>query len=188
MLSEDNAKRPGSGASYDPYAASLRGERDGTAGEEYDRPLSAADGVARPVPAPDPVTRTSPAPGDSDTPSPVPDAAPDAVGELRVRVTTARGALPVPGAHVLVTRCGEGGVCAACETDESGLSRLFILPTESAVHSLIGVPPPCARYDVEVIAEGFEPASFSAVPVYEGVTSVQCAELIPRPAGGARRE
>ena len=110
-----------------------------------------------------------------------------ATGSLRVRVTTARGALPVCGAHVFVTRCGEGGVCAACETDESGLSRSFILPTESAEHAVIGEPPPCARYDVEVLAEGFEPASFAAVPVYAGVTSVQCAELVPRPAGGARR-
>ena len=110
-----------------------------------------------------------------------------ATGSLRVRVTTARGALPVCGAHVLVTRCGEGGVCAACETDESGLSRPFILPTESAEHAVIGEPPPCARYDVEVIAEGFESALFAAVPVYAGVTSVQCAELVPRAAGGARR-
>ena len=52
----------------------------------------------------------------------------------------------------------------------------------------IGEAPPCARYDIEVLADGFEPATFCSVPVYEGVTSIQCAEMIPRPAGGAMRE
>ena len=117
-----------------------------------------------------------------------------AFGELRVRVTTARGALPVCGAQVYVMPCdtggkdgSRGGVAAACETDESGLSRLFRLPTERVGNGTAGEAPPCLRYDVEVLAEGFEPAYFCAVPVYEGVTSLQCAELIPKAAGGVRR-
>lgn len=176
MLSDDNAKRPRDGAAYDPYAALIRDDRFG-AGEPYDRPLSAPDEAARSSPAPYDASLR----GDSDgSPN-------DAVGTLEVRVTCARGALPVAGAHVFVSPSGSGGVCAACETDVSGLSRLFELPTESAADSAIGEPPPCVRYDVEVLAEGFEPASFSAVPVYEGVTSIQCAELIPKIAGGARR-
>ena len=135
-------------------------------------------------PKPDPYVRPDASPyGDA----PAPDASPEAYGALRVRVTTARGALPVCGATVLVSPCGSGGVCAACATDDSGLSRLFRLPTESVEGAKPGEAPPCARYDVEVLAAGFEPATFVSVPVYAGVTSVQCAELIPHAADGVLR-
>ena len=143
-----------------------------------------AGGVGFPDVAPkaDPYARPSPA-AESGTASPE-TSRDEAFGSLRVRVTTARGALPVCGATVFVSPCG-GGVCAACATDDSGLSRLFRLPTESLGGANLGEAPPCARYDVEVLAEGFEPAAFVSVPIYEGVTSVQCAELIPSAAGGA---
>ena len=147
--------------------------------DPYARPLGSPDGAAEG----DPYSRPSAPPDDANA---RPDA-PEAYGVLRVRVTTARGALPVCGAHVFVSPCAGGGVCAACTTDDSGLSRAFSLPTVSASLSAIGEAPPCARYDVEVLAEGFEAATFAAVPVYDGVTSLQCAELIPKAAGGARR-
>ena len=99
-----------------------------------------------------------------------------AYGALKVRATTARGALPVCGALVIVERCG-GGASAVGRTDESGCSRVFELETKPAA---IGESPACVRYDVEVIADGFDPADFHALPIYEGVTTLQCAELVPK--------
>ena len=155
-------------------------------------PNAAPDAAPNAAPTGDPYIRPDPAPDGAlalrDGALALPDASPGgAFGSLRVRVACARGALPVCGAHVFVLPCGGGGVCAACETDDSGMTRLFTLPTESVAGSKIGEAPPCARYDIEVLAEGFEPATFVSVPVYEGVTSSQYAELIPRAAGGVLR-
>ena len=100
-------------------------------------------------------------------------------GSLRVRATCARGALPVRGAAVFVEKCG-GGVTAAGMTDESGLTRTFELETKPLSGASPGESVPCERYDVEIRAEGFEPAERHAVAIYEGVTSSLCAELVPK--------
>lgn len=112
-------------------------------------------------------------------------------GSLQVRTTTARGALPVSGALIFISRTdgGEvGGVMSANQTDESGLSRVFMLPTKSVEGAAIGEEVPNVRYNVEVIAEGFEPMLFLALPIYSGITSVQNAELVPNLGGGILNE
>lgn len=112
-------------------------------------------------------------------------------GSLQVRTTTAKGALPVSGALVFISRTDGGdvsGVISANQTDESGLSRVFMLPTKSAEGAQIGEDVPNVRYNVEIIAEGFEPAIFLALPIYSGITSLQSAELVPNLGGGVLNE
>ncbi len=108
-------------------------------------------------------------------------------GALQVRAMTAKGALPVDGALVLVSRTDGGdisGVISTRYTDESGLTQVILLPTVSAQGSKIGEPVPSVRYNVEILAEGFEPSLFIALPIYSGITSLQNAELVPDLGGG----
>lgn len=112
-------------------------------------------------------------------------------GALQVRVMTAKGALPVGGALVLVSRTDGndvGGVISTRRTDESGLTQVIMLPTASVEGAKIGEAVPNVRYNVEIIAEGFEPALFIALPIYSGVTSLQSAELVPNLGGGIMNE
>ena len=109
-------------------------------------------------------------------------------GALQVRVMTAKGALPVGGALVLVSRTDGndvGGVISTRRTDESGLTQVIMLPTASVEGAKIGEAVPNVRYNV---AEGFEPALFIALPIYSGVTSLQSAELVPNLGGGIMNE
>lgn len=115
-------------------------------------------------------------------------------GALQVRVMTARGALPVSGATVLISRTdgndmGDlGGVISTRLTDASGLTQVIMLPTVSAAGAKIGEAVPSVRYNVEILAEGFEPALFIALPIYSGITSLQNAELVPGLGGGIVNE
>ena len=102
-------------------------------------------------------------------------------GGLIVEVKTARGALPVENARVEI-RSGDT-LLYTLFTDRNGRTERVSLSAPSIGLSLRpGVPNAFALYSVAVAKNGFHPFSFSSVPVFAGITSIQPAELIPENA------
>lgn len=104
------------------------------------------------------------------------------LGYLKAFVTTARGALPVPNAQVIVTRLidNEELLEQVARTDMSGYSPLFTLPAVSGIYSLSPDNiAPFTFYNMYVRAEGFYPILLREIPMYGGITAVQPVDLIP---------
>ena len=105
-------------------------------------------------------------------------------GYLIVRVTTARGAIPLEDALVSIRggTAETSGVIRTLKTDSDGKTPRVSLPTPEL--SLSGAPgevKPYATYNVDVFKEGFIPAFFHSVPVFPTVLSIQPAVLAPIP-------
>ncbi len=104
------------------------------------------------------------------------------LGYLKAFVTTARGALPVSNAQVIITRIinEEELLEQVARTDISGYSPLFTLPAVSAVYSLSpDNATPFTYYNMYVRADGFYPILLREIPMYGGITAVQPVDLIP---------
>lgn len=104
-------------------------------------------------------------------------------GTARFRTYTARGALPVKGAKIVVSReiGGKQHIFYTLTTDESGQTPIISLPAppkelseapESAVL-------PYATYNAQVTADGFDEVLINSMPIFEGVQSVQRVALVP---------
>ena len=103
-----------------------------------------------------------------------------------VRVTTARGAIPLEDAQVRIRREDpqDSGILYALRTDRDGLTKKVTLSTPPLSNSESpqgGVP--YATYGVDVFKEGYAPLSFHNVPVFPGVVSVQPAVMVPSEGG-----
>ncbi len=115
-------------------------------------------------------------------------------GRLLFQVSTAGGAIPLPGAEVTVRRLrsltsGEGGeVVSILFTDEDGKTRVLPLPApaKSLSQSPLGegMPAPYSLYDADVRMGGFYDQSYTRIPIFDGITSIQHATLIPLPDNG----
>ena len=114
----------------------------------------------------------------------------DRVGYLIIRATTARGAIPLEGAEVNVytyspdTEREGGGVIASRITDRSGNTSLIPLPAPPRDNSLTpqsGKKPPYFAYTVDVRLDGYMAQQYINVPIFEGITAIQEADLIPLP-------
>ena len=115
------------------------------------------------------------------------DTAPTGRGFLQVRVSTARDALPVQDASVVVSYRtpdgeGEGQALYSAITDRSGLTPVLSLPApDPALADKPGLGTPYLEYRVRVSAPRFLTQIFEGVPVFGGVTTVQPAALEPSP-------
>ncbi len=104
-------------------------------------------------------------------------------GTLRFRTYTARNALPVEGARVLVTKVIGGSRHTFYDllTDSSGQTQVLEMPAPSGELSqspTVSVQP-YALYDADITAEGYIPVSVRSLPVFEGILSVQRIALVP---------
>ncbi len=115
-------------------------------------------------------------------------------GRLLFQVSTAGGAIPLPDAEVTVRRLrslttGEGGeVIAVLYTDGDGKTEAIRLPApaKSLSQNPIrdGGAAPYALYDADVHMDGFYNLLYSRIPVFDGITSIQHATLVPLPENG----
>ena len=112
-------------------------------------------------------------------------------GYVVVRATTARGAIPLEGALVEIYDYGEeftegrGDVIGVYKTNASGLTEKIQLPAPSRSLSMSpGNGKSFSTYNIRVSKEGYAPTNYINVPVFEGITAVQSAELIPLSANG----
>ena len=136
-----------------------------------------AERLPEPAPAlaPDPEL---PAPAPEPTPAP----SPDGVGTLVAAVTTAREALPVAGADVMLSRRDAQGthLLYFLETDRSGRTPVMQLPAPAASQSESpGSAAPYAVYDLRVFADGYVPAVQTDVRVFGGTAGTIPITLIP---------
>lgn len=104
-------------------------------------------------------------------------------GSVQFRTYTARNALPVAGAKIIVTKAigGKPHTFYTLTTDISGQTEEVILPAPPVALSQkpdSGVQP-YSLYDADITAEGFRPVNVRGLPVFEGILSVQRAAMIP---------
>ena len=112
-------------------------------------------------------------------------------GYIIVRVSTARGAIPLEGATVTVRNydpefeAGRGDIIAVYTTNSSGLTERFALPAPPRELSMSpGNGKSYQSYNLTVTKDGYGNQEYINVPVFEGITAVQNADLIPLPENG----
>ena len=106
-------------------------------------------------------------------------------GYLIVQVSTAGGAIPLPGALVTIrdydpeTEPDRGNVIASFYTDRSGRTPQLALPAPSRTLSQAPGSPmlPYALYSVDVKADRYFENYYAAVPIFDGIVAVQPAVL-----------
>ena len=111
---------------------------------------------------------------------------PDSVGYMIVRVTTARGAIPLEGATVIVSDYfpedvkERGNAIYTLTTNSSGLTDKFALPAPPRELSQSpGNGKSYQTYNIAVAKDGYYQQNYINAPVFEGITSIQSADMIP---------
>ncbi len=105
------------------------------------------------------------------------------VGYLIVKVSTASGAIPIENASVIVQ--GKDGnnqdVLLSHLTDMDGLTTKITLPAPQKELSETPSPSsaPYSLYNIDVFKEGYYPQHYNGVPIFQGVTAIQNARIIP---------
>ena len=109
-------------------------------------------------------------------------------GYLILHATTARGAIPLEGAQVDVFNQlpdltdGRGNLLISVSTGRDGNTPLIPLPAPARSNSLTpngtGVPP-FSTYLIDIRQEGYFAQQYINVPIFDGITAIQPADLIP---------
>ena len=114
-------------------------------------------------------------------------------GYLIIRATTARGAIPLEGAEVNVYDLlpdltpGRGNLIVSVSTDRDGNTVPIPLPAPPRSLTLTpqnGQQPPFSTYLVDVRLDGSFAQQYINVPIFDGITAIQQAELIPLTENG----
>ena len=108
-------------------------------------------------------------------------------GYLIVRASTALGAIPVAGATVSIRKDlsgtlspERGDVIRITTTDRDGRTERIELDAPPRSQSMQpGGAFPYATYNIDVEAPGYYRLFFNNVPIYDSITSIQPAMLIP---------
>ncbi len=107
-------------------------------------------------------------------------------GYLVVRVSTASGAIPLTGAQVTVRGEDEDNrdFYRSAYSGASGLTEKIALP--APLRSLSESPSitgerPYALYSIDVFSEGYVDLFLVKVPIFDTITSIQGANMIPKP-------
>ena len=92
-----------------------------------------------------------------------------AEGFLKVRVSTARGAIPLQGAKVAVrgTTADNSGIVALLTTDSGGLTPTLALPAPAKADS--GSPgnvKPFSEYNLEISLDGYQTQYYYNLPIF----------------------
>ena len=127
-----------------------------------------------------------PIPPTSDRPQP-------SEGRLIVHVTTARGAIPIEGALVTVSKYEKGfeeiraDVIHATVSGRDGNTEPITLEAPPLSTSLSpGSPAPFSVYNLDVRLEGYRGQSYIALPIFAGITAIQPVDMIPLSENGIR--
>ena len=104
------------------------------------------------------------------------------VGYIVVKVSTARGVIPLENAAVIIRgdTPDTSGIIHSTSTNSDGLTERITLPTPAK--SLSGAPEnikPYATYNIDVFKDGSIPLYFRNVPVFASILSVQPAVMVP---------
>ena len=108
-------------------------------------------------------------------------------GYLVVQVTTASNAIPLANAEVTIRRSnGEGGaVLFELRSGNDGRTERVGLPAPPRAESMRPTAArPYAMYNIEVKLADYENAFYQNVPVFDGITAIQQANMVPVPESG----
>ncbi|MBO5938477.1 MAG: hypothetical protein J6Q82_03145 [Clostridia bacterium] len=108
----------------------------------------------------------------------------DSIGYLQVKVTTARGAIPLADATVILrgNTPETSGVMLSLRTDRDGKTERISLPTPPISESETpNGATPFAVYNVDVSKEGYLPLSIENIPIFPSILSIQPAVMLPAP-------
>ena len=107
-------------------------------------------------------------------------------GYLVVRVATANGAIPIVGAQVTVRGAEESNsdYYRSFYSGASGLTQKITL--SAPLRSLSEEPSvtgarPYSLYSIDVFYDGYKDLFFVNVPIFDTITSIQPANMIPKP-------
>lgn len=104
-------------------------------------------------------------------------------GSIAFRIYTAREALPVVGAEVVISKIfgGKPYVFKTAITDVSGQTAPFTLPAPEKSLSLGSGNKiqPFALYDAVISKKGYVVVKITGIPVFDGVNSVQRTAMVP---------
>ena len=109
---------------------------------------------------------------------------PESLGYLIVKVSTARGAIPLEGATVNIRGSDKAnsGVLFSLRTDRDGKTERISLPTPPrSASEAPGNSAPYATYHIDVFQDGYIPLAFHNVPIFPSIVSIQPAVMIPSP-------
>ena len=111
-------------------------------------------------------------------------------GYMIVKVATAGGAIPIERASVII-RGGEeqtSDILFSFLTDKDGLIPRVPLPAPSKEQSQSpsNGTRPFSTYNIDVLKEGYYPQYYQNVPVFDGISAVQTANIIPLSEGGQK--
>ncbi len=115
-----------------------------------------------------------------------PSTPPTDVGYLIVKVSTARGAIPLENAAVSIRGEPEAasGILYSLTTNSDGATERVSLPAPARADSESpGNAKPYATYSIDVFKEGYLPLYFRNVPVFASILSIQPAVMVPAPDG-----
>ena len=109
-------------------------------------------------------------------------------GYLIIHVTTARGAIPLEGAQVRIRSYPpegtpqKGDVIASLVSGRDGnTARIPLSAPPRSLSQVAGGPKPYTSYVAEISLEGFYDQSYTGIPIFDGITAIQPADLIPLP-------
>lgn len=109
---------------------------------------------------------------------------PTGTGFLVVKVSTARGAIPLEGASVNIrgTEAQNSGIIYSLFTNQDGLTEKIELPAPArGLSEVPGNIAPYATYNIDIFKDGYIDLSFTNVAVFDSITSIQPAVMIPLP-------
>ncbi len=105
-------------------------------------------------------------------------------GYLVVKVSTARGAIPIEGASVNIRGAEQENsqIIYSLTTDSDGKTEKIALPTPPReLSETPGAVAPYALYDIDVFKDGYSDLFIHKVPLFGSITAIQPAILIPLP-------
>ncbi len=108
-------------------------------------------------------------------------------GFLVVQVTTANTAIPLQGAAVRVSRdeTAEGAILFELTSGADGRTPRVSLEAPPRSDSLTpGGGKVFSTYNIEVSMPGYESTVYNHVPIFDGITAIQQANLVPTPEAG----
>ncbi len=116
-------------------------------------------------------------------------------GYLTVHVTTAGGAIPLEGALVTIRSYApeedsdaatRGDAVAVLTSGRDGnTARIPLTAPPRANSAAPNSGPPYALYQAEVVLDGYYDQRYVSIPIFDGITAIQPAVLIPLPENGA---
>ncbi len=134
-----------------------------------------------------PPSPSIPNPDTSEPGTPQPSPRENGAGYIIVRVTTASGAIPLEDALVTVKEyeSNQGEIISVQKTNSSGLTNKISLPAPPKPLSMsAGRGKAYSSYNIDVKKDGYIPQQYINVPIFDGVTAMQNADMVPLPENG----